>query len=295
MLLGPSAGDYGAECFKKFVAMEGLGDPAEALRGAQQDAKQEWRELRGGVPPASRGRGAEDLDEQLAATLLQGSDGGKEEGTPASRLRAHLHSARDKRQTTAEALHHAILSLGPPGELKDDVLVGELLNLYRQLHVSSPSPVESEKGPLKVPEPPSDKGALKGTELPPPPAALKIDGREPVVEAAPKAAALKAVEEPALEAGGPPPNAFVEPPPRAEQPPAEVAPNDLATPAAPAGASPAAAKPTPDDLAKQQLAALRRGSRSFAVLLCRAGKGKSLGHMTRLTTRLLACVSFSFR
>ena len=54
--------------------------------------------------------------------------------TPSTRVRDLLKANKAKKETSASALHQAILALGPPGQLTKEQLAAELLSLHEQMH-----------------------------------------------------------------------------------------------------------------------------------------------------------------
>ena len=54
--------------------------------------------------------------------------------TPSTRVRDLLKANKEKKETSASALHQAILALGPPGQLTKEQLATELLSLHEQMH-----------------------------------------------------------------------------------------------------------------------------------------------------------------
>ena len=54
--------------------------------------------------------------------------------TPSTRVHDLLKASKAKKETSASALHQAILALGPPGQLTKEQLAAELLSLHEQMH-----------------------------------------------------------------------------------------------------------------------------------------------------------------
>ena len=133
----------------------------------------------------------------LGQTVLAGAE--KPAPAPSSRVRDILKANKMKKETSASALHQAILALGPPGQLTKEQLAAELLNLHEQMHGNeSPGTHETagdkavgkplEETPEKVLQNPLPKSMPPPAKVPnkplciagPPPAKAATEANPPV-------------------------------------------------------------------------------------------------------------------
>ena len=92
--------------------------------------------------------------------------------TPSARVQAVLQANKERQKSSADVLRQALLALGPPGKLPQDVRMQELANLHAQVHAGevkdSKALSASEKGPAdRYEKPVAPKTSDSAAPVPP--------------------------------------------------------------------------------------------------------------------------------